>query len=39
MAKVIEEVAQLLRDIIVQEEVHASPADICRATRTSTSPR
>lgn len=38
MSKVLEEVAQLLRNIIVQEEVH-SPADICRETRTSISPR
>jgi cold shock CspA family protein len=28
MSKMFEEVAQLLRDVIVQEEVHASPADI-----------
>ena len=39
VSKVLEEIAQRLRDIIVQEEVHRSPADICRATRTSISPR
>lgn len=39
MSKVIEKVAQLLRDSMVQEKVHGSPVDICRATRTSISPR
>jgi hypothetical protein len=39
VSKVLEEIAELLRDIIVQEEVHRSPVDICRATRTSISPR
>lgn len=39
VSKVLEEIAQLLRDIIVEEEVHCSPIDICRATRTSISPR
>ena len=39
VSKVLEEVAQILRDIIIQEEVHRSPVDICRATRTSISPR
>ena len=39
MSKVLKKVAQLLRDVIVQEEVHDSRVDICRATRTSISPR
>lgn len=39
MPKMLEEVTQLVGDIIVQEEVHGSPGDICRATRTSISPR
>lgn len=39
VSKVLEKVTQLLRDIMVQEEVHDSPADICRATKTSISPR
>jgi hypothetical protein len=37
MSEVFEKVAQLLRDIIVEEEVHVSPGDICRATNTSIS--
>jgi hypothetical protein len=39
VSKVLEEIAQLFRNVIIQEEVHRSPADICRATRTSISPR
>ena len=39
MAKVLEQVAQFVRDIMIKEEVHGSPGDICRATRTSISPR
>jgi hypothetical protein len=39
MSKVFESVAQLVRDVMIKEEVHGSPGDICRPTRTSISPR
>jgi hypothetical protein len=39
VSKMLEERAQFLRDVIVQEDIQDSPADICRATSTSISPR
>ena len=39
MSEMFEKVAQILRDVLVKEKVHVSPGDICRATKTSISPR
>ena len=39
VTQVFEKVTEVIGNVMVQEEIHASPADICRATRTSISPR
>jgi uncharacterized protein affecting Mg2+/Co2+ transport len=39
MTQVFEKVTEVIGNGMVQEESHASPADIWRATRTSISPR
>ena len=39
VAKMFEEIAQLVGNVVVEEKIQGSPGDICRATNTSISPR
>jgi len=39
MADVFQQMTQVVRDVVIEEEGHNSVEDICRATSTSISPR